>query len=266
MNVKQPLFPKTPSATASASTYTLIRARATTSPTVTASTTTPPSSSNTGDGSDEQHLFTMPLYLETALPLTAAVIIFPLIIGPLIRFSVQTAARYRIYWRILCVVGAIAYFPVVYGVLFHYSMDPWSNPDYHASCGCWLASTGDEVCSTKPCDDDDLNDKRPYACYIAYNMLTIGVLLITAFTKIVQAWKKKKSRLLWLFFVFFVTTLSGLELRVMQRIPVTWIAFLFLFVLYIEPYQWRRPFHAYGEILRMSRLGSLLSSILSRQP
>jgi hypothetical protein len=95
MNVKTPLFPPHRSKTkASASS-----ASPAPTPTATVDSSGP-----------SQHYWTVSQYLEISLPLTAAVIVLPLIAGPCFKFASQQYEAHRRHWRAFFVVLVACYF------------------------------------------------------------------------------------------------------------------------------------------------------------
>jgi len=68
-----------------------------------------------------QHYWTMSQYLEISLPLTAAVILLPLIAGPIFRFTKQQYERHTLYWRASFVLLAACYFM---GLIVLYELHP----------------------------------------------------------------------------------------------------------------------------------------------
>lgn len=158
MNVQQPLFPVSNNAT-------------------TTTTTTMPIASTTAtripDG-PQQHYWTMPLYLEIAIPLTAGVILLPLLIGPVIRLLVQTSYRYRPYWRILL----ITIIPMYLMALLILSVAP-------------------------------IPDSLAKEC--TYLILGYGVIGITTLYFLYLSYRHKKNRLRWTMFLLLVGVTVSLD-------------------------------------------------------
>ncbi len=240
MNVTDPLFPPTgshapaPNSAISSQTAAMStgQGRVVTALAAAAATATPassPAASNTSVSSN-QHFWNVSLYLEIALPLAATTIILPLVIGSIVRAWVQTAYRYRLYWRLLSGVGALAYLGLVYGFLFWFSDDPC---DYHFSdCPAfWYYS-------------------RSYAAFVAYVVLVPGVLGSIAIWALYRAVRIKRRRSLWATFAVLVVASVFAELFIdyaglsswgfdtndndangwgnFLPVPLTWIPWVFL--------------------------------------
>lgn len=182
------------------------------------------------DDDDGQHYFTMAQYLKVALPMTGAVIILPLIIGPLVRFSMQKALYYRRSWRVLSLLGALLYFGLVYGFLY------W----YHDKCkhGCpefWFYS-------------------RNYVTFVIYLVLVAGTLGTISIVQLFRAYKKKMERRRWTIFAALVVGCIigelfadypglptwGVDITAeywvkLRPIPLTWVPFVFLIISWSIP-------------------------------
>lgn len=116
MNVKNPLFPRL--TLASTPNHTTTHSPTHTTPTSTADLSGP-----------SQHYWTMSQYLEISLPLTAAVILLPLIAGPCFRCASQQYEVHRQHWRALFVVLVILYFLGAVGmaVVLAYRRTSWTD-------------------------------------------------------------------------------------------------------------------------------------------
>lgn len=274
MNLKQPLFPSAPPPKSILLTLSLtsklttthtqylgttmnsvvetwvVSTGATTSwstrPTATKSSTTP-SATLSPTNSDNPHLFNMSRYLEIALPMTAAVIIVPLIIGPLVRFFLQTASHYSSYWRILCVIGALSYFGIVYGLLWprldFNVLFLGGLADFYLDWRFWYRCAFQTSCETTA--------MRSWKYALAYLLLVVSVLGFIVFYKLVHAYKGKRGRVKWSLFLVLVTLCLFFEIRftwtlsrIHKGVPLSWIPFAILLFAWAwsERLYWFRPY------------------------
>lgn len=99
MNVQEPLFPAHKTRAAA------------TSPTPSMNSTSNNTAADNIETSEpSQHYWTMSQYLEISLPLTTAIIILPMIAGPLFRFASQQYEAHRRQWHLFLVVFGACYF------------------------------------------------------------------------------------------------------------------------------------------------------------
>lgn len=234
MNVSDPLFPQPSGDNKGPSTSSRIRAT-TTSSTI-ATPTTPIAGSDRG-----AHLWTVPLYLEVALPMTAGVILLPLVIGALIRLCVQFAYRHQYYWRPLVFIAGLCYLGLLYGFLYWYSDD----------------------CSDSTCPDPWFY-ARNYTAFVTHWVLVAVSLGPVTIYKIFTAYKHKRHQRGWTLFGMLVVICVFTELYVdypdlhnlgyktwlespglpsLRPVPLTWIPFVILFLSWIKPknFKWLSP-------------------------
>jgi hypothetical protein len=189
MNLSNPLFPSPSYTTVSNKTTSTSGATITTSA---RERVTPviPSATATSTSSSNQHYWNAALYLEIALPLVVATIVLPLVISPLIRFSMRTAFRHRLKWRLSCAFGVLVYLGFSYGFLYWY-------PDYcQSDCpSFWYYN-------------------RSYSAFVLYMILVPGVLGCIAIAGLVQAFKGKRSRVSSAFFAVLVVASVFIEVFV----------------------------------------------------
>lgn len=248
MNVTDPLFPsrnhashESPNAsqvedlvTTGLATLSTLATLPLTSPTN--STVAPSSTASATSVSSNQHFWDVSLYLEIALPLAVTTIILPLITGSIIRVWVRTAYHYRLYWRILLAVGALAYLGFVYGFLY------WFSDDCGSDCPLfWYYD-------------------RSYATFVLYTVLVPGVQGSIAIWALYRAVRLRRRRRLWAFFAVLVVGSVLVEMFVdypsltswgqndwdynvnldangwteFRPIPFTWIPWVFLLVYWIS--------------------------------
>ena len=247
MNVTDPLFPSTTHLPPGGTTTNMVEDLVTTGlansstlatlslPSPTQSAVVPSSMASGTSVSSNQHFWDVSLYLEIALPLAVTTVVLPLIIGSIIRAWVRTAYHYRLYWRILLAVGALAYLGFVYGFLY------WFSDDCGSDCPLfWYYD-------------------RSYATFVLYTVLVPGVQGSIAIWALYRAVRLRRRRRLWAFFAVLVVASGLVEMFVdypsltswglndflnnvdqdangwteFRPIPLTWIPWMFLLVYWI---------------------------------
>ena len=270
MNVSDPLFPSAHKALRGKSATSGVEDLVTTglgkfvtalvaTPTTSAHTTTVTVSNNSV--SSNQHFWDVSLYLEIAIPLAATTVVLPLIIGSVVRLWVRTAYEYRLYWRVLCAVGALAYLGLVYGFLFWFSDDPCTNGDFDCPSYWYYAHS--------------------YAAFVCYVVLVPSVLGCIAVWAIYRAIRLRRRRKLWTLFAILVIGSALVELFVdypaltswglntddndvdgwaaFRPIPLTWIPWVFLIVHWLSTKERDRPNPFPTGILKNPRTLSLVT-------
>lgn len=201
MNVKNPLFPQL--SLTSHPTHTSAHTPThTTTPTRT-STHSATSTSTVDSSGPSQHYWTMSQYLEISLPLTAAVILLPLIAGPCFRSASQQYEVNRRHWRALLVVLVILYFIGAVGlaVVLAYRRNSWTD-SYH-----WE---------------------------LAYFIWCYPILGALCLFHLVRAYRQKQSRFKWslqlLIYAICLTLDALITYTVIDDVPLALVLLLSLFL------------------------------------
>ncbi|KAI5245358.1 hypothetical protein E4T42_06825 [Aureobasidium subglaciale] len=141
-----------------------------------------------------QHFWTMTLFLQLALPLTAGVILVPLLIGPIIRLLVQTSAHYRPYWRIWLMLFASIFLMVLAVLPSLRHAEKFDKPDEE--------------------EHDPHAEKIPIPyrdIQIAYWVAGYGVIFVLSLYLIVVAYARKCHRTRWTGFLVIILVTAATD-------------------------------------------------------
>ncbi|KAI5242803.1 hypothetical protein E4T43_04549 [Aureobasidium subglaciale] len=182
MNVSQPLFPKLH--------HTKLQSK--TLPTT--SSLLAASEEDSKEAEPPQHFWTMTLFLQLALPLTAGVILVPLLIGPIIRLLVQTSAHYRPYWRIWLMLFASVFLIVLAVLPSLRHAEKFDKPDEEEH---------DPHAGKIPIPYRDIQ--------IAYWVAGYGVIFVLSLYLIVVAYARKRHRIRWTGFLVIILVTAATD-------------------------------------------------------